>query len=82
MVCSKLPKHERVLIVEMYQPGEGYKLISKASDMQLNTVNMVVINWRKCGTKLTLLRTGCLSRIDEKPRKTLSGRLPRGLEQY
>uniref|UniRef100_A0AAY5L3A7 Transposase Tc1-like domain-containing protein n=1 Tax=Esox lucius TaxID=8010 RepID=A0AAY5L3A7_ESOLU len=66
MVHRELPKHQRDVIVERYQSGEGYKRISKALDIPWNTVKTVIIKWRKCGTTEILPRTGRPSKIDEK----------------
>ena len=71
MVRRELPKHQRDLIVERYQSGEGYKIISKALDIPWNTVKTVIIKWRKYGTTETLPRTGRPSKIDEKTRRKL-----------
>uniref|UniRef100_A0A803JMT1 Transposase Tc1-like domain-containing protein n=1 Tax=Xenopus tropicalis TaxID=8364 RepID=A0A803JMT1_XENTR len=71
MAHRDLPKHQRDLIVKRYQSGEGYKRISKALDVPWNTVKTVIINCRKYGTTVTLPRTGCPSKIDEKTRRKL-----------
>ena len=71
MVCRELPKHQGDPIVERYQSGEGYKIISKALDIPWNTVKTVIIKWRKYGTTVTLPRTGRHSKIDEKTRRKL-----------
>uniref|UniRef100_A0AAY5KHF6 Transposase n=1 Tax=Esox lucius TaxID=8010 RepID=A0AAY5KHF6_ESOLU len=70
MVRTELPKHQSDLIVERYQSGEGYKIISKALDIW-NTVKTVIIKWRKYGTTGTLPRTGRPSKIYEKMRRKL-----------
>ncbi|PWA16115.1 hypothetical protein CCH79_00016845 [Gambusia affinis] len=54
IIHRDLPKH---------QSGEGYKRISKHLN---NTVKTNIIKWRKYGTTVTLQRTGCLPKIDEK----------------
>uniref|UniRef100_A0A3P9A581 Myosin tail domain-containing protein n=2 Tax=Esox lucius TaxID=8010 RepID=A0A3P9A581_ESOLU len=66
MARRELPKHQRDLIVERYQLGEGYQRISKALDIPWNTVKIVIIKCRKYGTTETLPRTGRPSKIDEK----------------
>ncbi|KAM9392316.1 transcription factor BTF3 homolog 4-like isoform 2-T2 [Pholidichthys leucotaenia] len=71
MVRRELPKHQRDLIVQRYQSGEGYKRISKALSIPWNTVKTVIIKWRKYGTTVTLPRTGRPSKIDEKSRRRL-----------
>uniref|UniRef100_A0AAY5K4A2 Transposase Tc1-like domain-containing protein n=1 Tax=Esox lucius TaxID=8010 RepID=A0AAY5K4A2_ESOLU len=71
MVRRELPKHQRDLIVERYQSGEGYKIISKALDMPWNTVTTVIIKLRKYGTTDTSPRTGHPSKIDEKTKRKL-----------
>uniref|UniRef100_A0AAY5K1L0 Transposase Tc1-like domain-containing protein n=1 Tax=Esox lucius TaxID=8010 RepID=A0AAY5K1L0_ESOLU len=71
MVRIELPKHQRDLIVERYQSGEGYKIISKTLDMPWNTVKAIIIKWRNYGTTETLPRTGGPSKIDEKTRRKL-----------
>uniref|UniRef100_A0AAY5K3U8 Transposase Tc1-like domain-containing protein n=1 Tax=Esox lucius TaxID=8010 RepID=A0AAY5K3U8_ESOLU len=71
MVRRELPKHQKDLIVERYQSGEGYKRTSKALDIPWNTVKTVIIKWRKYGTTETLPRTGRPSKIDEKTRRKL-----------
>ncbi|XP_057696935.1 uncharacterized protein LOC130918837 [Corythoichthys intestinalis] len=67
----ELPQHQRDLIVERYQSGDGYKRISKALNIPWNTVKSVLVRWRKNGTTVTLPRTGRPSKIDEKTRKEL-----------
>ncbi|KAI3368570.1 hypothetical protein L3Q82_025577, partial [Scortum barcoo] len=54
--CRELPKHQRDLIVQRFQSGEGYKRI-------WNRVKTVIIKWRKYGTTVTLPRTGRPSKI-------------------
>ncbi len=71
MVHRELPKHQRDLIVERYQSGEGYKRISKALDIPWNTVKTVIIKWRKYGATVILTSNGCPSKIDEKMRRKL-----------
>uniref|UniRef100_A0AAY5KT08 Tc1-like transposase DDE domain-containing protein n=1 Tax=Esox lucius TaxID=8010 RepID=A0AAY5KT08_ESOLU len=71
MVRRELPKHQRDLIVEKYQSGEGFKRISKVLNVPWNTVKTVIINWRKYGTTETLPRTGRLSKNYEKMRRKL-----------
>uniref|UniRef100_A0A674EJM0 Tc1-like transposase DDE domain-containing protein n=1 Tax=Salmo trutta TaxID=8032 RepID=A0A674EJM0_SALTR len=71
MVHRELPKHQRDLIVERYQSGEGYKRISKALHIPWNTVKTVIIKWRKYVTTETLPRTGRPSKIYEKTRRKL-----------
>uniref|UniRef100_A0AAY5K3N1 Transposase Tc1-like domain-containing protein n=1 Tax=Esox lucius TaxID=8010 RepID=A0AAY5K3N1_ESOLU len=71
MVRRELPKHQRDLIVERYQSGEGYQRISKELDIPWNTVKTVIIKRRKYGTTETLPRTGHPSKIYEKMRRKL-----------
>ncbi len=71
VVCRELPKHQRDLIVEMYQSGEGYKIISKALDIPWNTVKPFIIKWRKYGATVTLPSTGYPSKMYEKMRRKL-----------
>ncbi|KAI3370363.1 hypothetical protein L3Q82_025135 [Scortum barcoo] len=47
IVHRELPKHQRDLIVQRYQSGEGYKRISKELNIPWNTVKTVIIKWRK-----------------------------------
>ncbi|KAM9797552.1 uncharacterized protein LOC133166875 isoform X1 [Syngnathus typhle] len=67
----ELPQHQRDLIVERYQSGEGYKRISKALNISWSTVKSVIVKWRKNGTTVPLPRTGRPSKIDEKTRREL-----------
>ncbi|XP_061540851.1 uncharacterized protein LOC133406855 [Phycodurus eques] len=67
----ELPQHQRDLIVERYQSGEGYKRISKGLNIPWNTVKSVIVKWRKNGTTVPLPRTGRPSKIDEKTRREL-----------
>ncbi|XP_019752572.1 uncharacterized protein LOC109532249 [Hippocampus comes] len=67
----ELPQHQRDLIVERYQSGEGYKKISKALSIPWSTVKSVIVKWRKNGTTVPLPRTGRPSKIDEKTRREL-----------
>ncbi len=71
MVRRELPKHQRDLIVERYQSGEVYKIISKALDIPWNTVKTIIIKWRKYGATVILPSTGCPSKIDENIRRKL-----------
>ncbi len=71
MVRRELSKHQRDLIVERYQSGEVYKIISKAIDIPWNTVKTVIIKWRKYGATVILPRAGHPSKIDEKMRRKL-----------
>lgn len=68
MFRRELPKHQRDLIVQRYQSGEGYKRISKELNIPWNTVK-AVIKWGKYATIVTLPRTGHLSKIDKTRRK-------------
>ncbi|XP_077572581.1 uncharacterized protein LOC144196367 isoform X1 [Stigmatopora nigra] len=67
----ELPQHQRDLIVQRYQSGDGYKRISKALNIPWNTVKSVLVRWKKNGTTVTLPRSGRPSKIDEKTRKEL-----------
>lgn len=71
MVRRELPKHQRDLIIQRYQSGEGYKTISKELNIPWNTVKTIIIKWRKYGTTVTLPRTGRPSKIDDKTRRKL-----------
>uniref|UniRef100_A0AAR2JMY3 Transposase Tc1-like domain-containing protein n=1 Tax=Pygocentrus nattereri TaxID=42514 RepID=A0AAR2JMY3_PYGNA len=71
MVRKELPEHQRDLIIQTYQSGEGYKRISKSLNIPWNTVKTVIIKWRKHGTTVTLPRTGRPSKIDDKTRRKL-----------
>lgn len=55
---KELTKYQRDLIVERYESGEGYKIISKALNIIWCTMKTVINKWRKCGTTVTLSRTG------------------------
>ncbi|KAI3360768.1 hypothetical protein L3Q82_013010 [Scortum barcoo] len=69
--AESFQKHQRDLIVQRYQSGEGYKRISKELNIPWNTVKTVIIKWRKYGTTVTLPRTGRPSKIDDKTRRKL-----------
>lgn len=49
----------------------AYKNISKALDIPWNTVKTVINKYRKYGTTVTLSRTACLSKMDERTKRKL-----------
>ncbi|XP_026231767.1 uncharacterized protein LOC113172908 isoform X2 [Anabas testudineus] len=44
-------------VVDMHQPGKGYKAISKALGLQRTTVRAIIHKWRKLGTVVNLPRS-------------------------
>lgn len=51
--------------------------ISQASEIQWTTGKTVIKKWKKYGTTLTLQRTRCPSKSDEKQERNWSGRQPK-----
>ncbi len=64
MLRSKeIQEQMRNKIVDMYQSGKGYKVISKALGLQRTMVRAIIHKWRKLGTVVNLPRSGRPTKI-------------------
>ncbi len=60
-----------VNVIEIYQPGKGYKAISKALGLQRTTVRAIIHKWRKHGTVVNLPRSGQPTKITPRAQRRL-----------
>lgn len=56
--AKELCNDMRERIVELYQKGNGYRKISQALNVNVNTVGCIIRKWRKCDSVLNGPRTG------------------------
>ncbi len=60
---KEIQEQMRNKIVDLYQSGEGYKVISKALGLQRTMVRANIHKWRKLGTVVNLPRSGQPTKI-------------------
>ncbi|XP_067348196.1 uncharacterized protein [Channa argus] len=58
-------------VIEKHKSGDGYKKISKSSNIPLSTVKAIIKKWKEYGKSLNLLRTGCPQKRRESARREL-----------
>ncbi len=63
---KEIQKQMRNKIVDMYQSGKGYKVISKALGLQRTMVRAIIHKWRKLVTVVNLPRSGWPTKITPK----------------
>ncbi|TKS91133.1 Transposable element [Collichthys lucidus] len=71
MRSKELPKELRDRIVARHRSGQGYKRISAALKVPKNTVNSIILKWKKFGTTRTLPRPGHPAKLSNCGRRAL-----------
>uniref|UniRef100_A0A8C4S8W6 Transposase Tc1-like domain-containing protein n=1 Tax=Erpetoichthys calabaricus TaxID=27687 RepID=A0A8C4S8W6_ERPCA len=61
----------RTEVIEIYQSGKGYKVISKALGLQRTTVRAIIHKWQKHGTVVNLPRSGRPTKITPRAQRRL-----------
>lgn len=68
---KEIPEDIRKKVVEAYETGKGYKLISKAVGLPKTTVRAILRKWKRFGTVVTLPRSGRPSKISPGARREI-----------
>ncbi|KAK3557007.1 hypothetical protein QTP70_022900, partial [Hemibagrus guttatus] len=68
---KEIQKQMREKVIEIYQCGKGYKVISKALGLPRTTVRAIIYKWRKHGTVENLPRSGRPTKITPRARRQL-----------
>ncbi len=69
-------------IVDMYQSGNGYKVIYKALELQRTKVRAIIHKWRKLGTVVNLPRSGWPTKITQRAQWRLILEVKNNPEKY
>ncbi len=70
-LSKEIQEQMRNKIVDMYQSGKDYKVISKALGLQRTTVRAIIHKWRKFVTVLNLPRSGRPTEITPRAQRHL-----------
>ncbi|XP_072527552.1 uncharacterized protein [Salminus brasiliensis] len=67
----EIPEELRKQVVEAYQSGKGYKLISKALGLSKTTIRAILRKWKRFGTVMNLPRSGRPPKISISTRREI-----------
>ncbi len=71
-LSKEIQEQMRNKIVDMYQSGKSYKVISKALGLQRTTVRAIIHKWRKLGTVVNRGAPIRISEADHRSQKAVS----------
>ena len=68
---KEIQKQMRNKLIDIYQSGKHYKVISKALGLQRTTVRAIIHKWRKHGTVVNIPRSGQSTKMTPRAHRQL-----------